>query len=351
MQLHDIATLASHVRSFARNASLTPREQDVLLLLATGTCSVGELARALGIKANTINNHLKGIFERTGVASKAELLAVLFADATARHASTQLFVRPPRVLVAERGPKEQQALEEQLERHGLSVQRVQDTSRPLTYEEVMRMRVDVVVADEKVARPLLPRYAHEEGGGELANAQGPGYVVLGNTMSNNEAAYGRFAWLRRPVGNDRIVFATLETSLASPYERSRLVRVPTDVSAILGGTLWSRLSNLSYGGAFIELAHEHMRDPRYAELGSTIQLTFELAPREPIHAQATVLWRRESPASASPAGCGVRFETVSAESNERIQQYVRSARLAALAAAVETRPRRASVPAPVLTAS
>jgi DNA-binding CsgD family transcriptional regulator len=348
MQLHDIATLASHVRSFARNASLTPREQDVLLLLATGTCSVGELARALGIKANTINNHLKGIFERTGVASKAELLAVLFADATARHASTQLFVRPPRVLVAERGPKEQQALEEQLERHGLSVQRVADASRPLTYEEVMRMRVDVVVADEKVARPLLPRYSHEEGGGELGNA--PGYVVLGNTMSNNEASYGRFAWLRRPVGNDRIVFATLETSLASPYERSRLIRVPTDVSAILGGTLWSRLSNLSYGGAFIELAHEHMRDPRYAELGTTVQLTFELSPREPIQAQATVLWRREAPGSAHAAGCGVRFDSVSAESTERIQQYVRSARLASLAAAVETRPRRASVPPPALSA-
>jgi DNA-binding CsgD family transcriptional regulator len=348
MQLHDIATLASHVRSFARNASLTPREQDVLLLLATGTCSVGELARALGIKANTINNHLKGIFERTGVASKAELLAVLFADATARHASTQMFVRPPRVLVAERGPKEQQALEEQLERHGLSVQRVADPTRPLTYEEVMRMRVDVVVADEKVARPLLPRYAHDEGGGELSNA--PGYVVLGNAMNNTEASYGRFAWLRRPVGNDRIVFATLETSLASPYERSRLLRVPTDVSAIVGGTLWSRLSNLSYGGAFIELAHEHMRDPRYAELGTNLQITFELSPREPIHAQATILWRREAPVSGLPAGCGVRFDHVTAESNDKIQQHVRSTRLASLAAAVETRPRRASLPPAALSA-
>jgi len=330
MQVHDISTLATHVRSFARNASLTPREQDVLLLLATGTCSVGELARALGIKANTVNNHLKGIFERTGVASKAELLAVLFADATARHAATQLFSRPPRVLVAERGPKEQLALEQQLERHGLSVQRFPD-SRPLTYEEIVRLRVDVVVADEKVARPLMPRYTHDEGGEELAGREGPGYVVLGSQMNGNENAYGRFAWLRRPVSNDRIVFAALETSLSSPYERSRLVRVPTDVSAIVAGSMWSRISNLSYGGAFVELAHEHLRDSRNAEL----------APREPIHVQATVLWRRDAPASGRGAGCGIRFEGLSAENAERIQSFVRTRRLEALAAAVETRPRRA----------
>ena len=340
MQVHDIATLATHVRSFARNASLTPREQDVLLLLATGTCSVGELARALGIKANTVNNHLKGIFERTGVASKAELLAVLFADATARHAATQLFSRPPRVLVAERGPKEQQALEQQLERHGLSVQRFPD-SRPLTYEEVMRLRVDVVVADEKVARAVMPRYTHDEGGDELGGHQGPGYVVLGAQMNGNENAYGRFAWLRRPVTNDRIVFAALETSLSSPYERSRLVRVPTDVSAIVAGSMWSRLSNLSYGGAFVELAHEHLRDSRNAEIGTTMQLTFELAPREPIHAQATVLWRRDAPAGGRGAGCGIRFDSLSAENTERVQSFVRTRRLEALAAAVETRPRRA----------
>lgn len=341
MQVHDIATLATHVRSFARNASLTPREQDVLLLLATGTCSVGELARALGIKANTVNNHLKGIFERTGVASKAELLAVLFADATARHAATQLFSRSPRVLVAERTAAEQHALEQQLEQHGLAVQRGSD-SRQLGYEEVMRLRVDVVIADEKIARPLMPRYAHEEGGGELGGQQGPGYVVLGSQMNDSESSYGRFAWLRRPVDNDRIVFAALETSLSSPYERSRLVRVPTDVSAIVGGSMWSRLSNLGYGGAFVELAHDHMRDARVTEVGAGLQLTFELTPREPIHAQATVLWRRDAPAGGRAAGCGIRFENLSPEAAERIQSFVRTRRLEGLAAAVETRPRRAS---------
>lgn len=340
--MNDIATLATHVRSFARAASLTPREQDVLLLLATGTCSVGELARALGLKPNTVNNHLKGIFERTGVASKTELLAVLFADATGRHAATQLFLRPPRVLVAERGPKEQLALEQQLERHGLSVQRAPASAHPLTYEEVVRMRVDVVVADEKAARPLLPRYAHEEGGAELSATQGPGYVVLGSSMGGNENSYGRFAWLRRPVANDRIVFATLETSLTSPYERSRLLRVSTDVSAIVSGALWARLSNLSYGGAFVELAHEHLRDARNVDVGATMQLTFELAPREPIHAQAVVLWKRNSPDAGRPAGCGIRFESLSTENTERIQQHVRLNRLNALAAAVETRPRRAA---------
>jgi hypothetical protein len=200
----------------------------------------------------------------------------------------------------------------------------------------------VIVADEKLARPLLPRAKHADGGTELSNAQGPGYVVLGSSVGGDENALGRFAWLRRPVGNDRIVFAALETSLVSQYERSRLVRVSTDISAIVSGALWARLSNLSYGGAFVELAHEHLRDPRNADVGSTMQLTFELTPREPIHARATVLWKRETPDSGRPAGCGIRFESLAAESTDRVQQFVRSRRLDALAAAVETRPRRAA---------
>ena len=335
MQVHDISTLATHVRSFARNASLTPREQDVLLLLATGTCSVGELARALGIKANTVNNHLKGIFERTGVASKAEHArrSVRRCTACTCHAA----VLAPAARARRKRVRRSNKLWSAARRHAFRARfpdsRPHPTNRSSTAFRRRRR-------DEKVARPLSLA-TRIRSGEELGGHQSPGYVVLGSQMNGTENAYGRFAWLRRPVSNERIVFATLETSLSSPYERSRLLRVPTDVSAIVAGSMWSRISNLSYGGAFVELAHEHLRDSRNAEIGTPMQLTFELTPREPIHTQATVLWRRDTPAGGRGAGCGIRFENLTAENAERVQSFVRARRLEALAAAVETRPRRA----------
>lgn len=51
--------------------TLTPRELEVLSLLARG-CSYAETAAALGVQIGTIQTHVKSIYERLGVSSKAE---------------------------------------------------------------------------------------------------------------------------------------------------------------------------------------------------------------------------------------------------------------------------------------
>jgi DNA-binding CsgD family transcriptional regulator/PAS domain-containing protein len=64
------------VGAIAANFGLTPAETRMLEQLAGGA-SLGEVARALNISANTAKTHLSRIFSKTGVSRQADLLSLI----------------------------------------------------------------------------------------------------------------------------------------------------------------------------------------------------------------------------------------------------------------------------------
>jgi DNA-binding CsgD family transcriptional regulator len=58
---------------------LTPREIDVAHRLARGLATV-EIARELHLSRYTVQDHLKSVYEKTGVSSRGELVAKMYAD-------------------------------------------------------------------------------------------------------------------------------------------------------------------------------------------------------------------------------------------------------------------------------
>lgn len=62
--------------------ALTPREQDVTGLVLRGL-PTKLVARRLGISVWTVTTHLRSIYDKLGVASRAELAAVALQDARA----------------------------------------------------------------------------------------------------------------------------------------------------------------------------------------------------------------------------------------------------------------------------
>jgi len=55
-------------------SSLTPRQQEVALLVATGLSNKA-IARALGLSVATVKDHVHAIFTRLGLTSRAALIA------------------------------------------------------------------------------------------------------------------------------------------------------------------------------------------------------------------------------------------------------------------------------------
>jgi len=70
-----VAPLISDVAAHATSASLSPREREVLQLIANGQGNK-QVATELDISEATVKTYLRGIFERLGVSSRAEAVAV-----------------------------------------------------------------------------------------------------------------------------------------------------------------------------------------------------------------------------------------------------------------------------------
>jgi len=63
---------------------LTEREREVTRLVARGA-GTQEIAERLFVSPHTVRDHLKAIFAKTGVSTRGELVARLYADLHALH--------------------------------------------------------------------------------------------------------------------------------------------------------------------------------------------------------------------------------------------------------------------------
>ena len=80
--VRDVDTLESHVENLAARYALTPRERDVMALLARGNNSQ-RVEEKLSIKHNTVKFHARNVYAKLGVHSQQELIDLVASDANA----------------------------------------------------------------------------------------------------------------------------------------------------------------------------------------------------------------------------------------------------------------------------
>jgi DNA-binding CsgD family transcriptional regulator len=73
---------SARIEAFCSTHNLSPREQDVVKLLAEGLTTVA-MAERLGISPHTVRDHLKNLYRKTGTNSRSELLGLVSRAAPA----------------------------------------------------------------------------------------------------------------------------------------------------------------------------------------------------------------------------------------------------------------------------
>jgi DNA-binding NarL/FixJ family response regulator len=140
-----ISLLRSELERFADRYELTAREYDVVFLLLSGLSTVSLIAERLGLSQNTVHNHFKNVFRRTGTNSKAGLLALFLKDAIGHQASLQPFIKRPSVLLLEPDARVRANIRDALQARNMRVEEETDAANVI--ERIAKLRTDVVIAD------------------------------------------------------------------------------------------------------------------------------------------------------------------------------------------------------------
>lgn len=290
----------------------------MLFLLASGVGHVADLAKLLGLQPNTVHNHLKGIFRRSGTRSKSELLSALLLHAIERDERSARPTRRAAVLLLDAC----RALAEPLAGLGLRVHEG-CSDRP---ELGPDGRIDVAVAPwegptqaDALAERLRARF-------------GVGVELLHTASQDTNGEPSRDGGHPLPLQPGRLAFEILLRLADGPYERSRLLRVDRELPAQVDLRLETRLANIGFGGAFVVLPTEALTGPNALRVGARVELALSLPDERPIQTRATVVWTRTNGRIASPAGVGVQFMGVAGADQMRLEEFVRLQRMAGLPA-------------------
>ena len=79
MLIGKVNKLGKEKRSSYENDKLTVRENEVLAQLVNGL-AYKEIANVLGISVTTVNDHIKNIYNKLNVNSKAELISKILSE-------------------------------------------------------------------------------------------------------------------------------------------------------------------------------------------------------------------------------------------------------------------------------
>jgi DNA-binding NarL/FixJ family response regulator len=282
------------------------------------------IAERLGLSQNTVHNHFKNVFRRTGTNSKAGLLALFLKDAIGHQASLQPFIKRPSVLLVEPDARVRANIRDALQARNMRVEEETDSANII--ERIAKLRTDVVIADLGLSSPSGKDILTE-----ISERYGQNPLVL---LTTSDGSVSRRQWIERgaggvfvkPVAVDRLVFAILEHFVETPYERSRLLRVDIDVPARIDDRLEVELGNIGFGGAFIPLPTDQMSRDSFL-VGQRIQVAFSLEDANSIQTLCEIMWRRATSRPSMQSGIGVRFLNLDDTHRASVEEFVRRHKL------------------------
>lgn len=315
--MDDISTAAvglipldAELLDFSQVFSLSSRETEILRLLLSGIVSANEIAQALQVSPNTVNNHLGNIFDKAGASSKAELIATFVRHMLIQLNHCKLFTSRPKVLIVDDEPDVSGAIGDFLRNRGVQVWIETDPQQVIN--TIRSIKLDFVIAD--IAMPKIDGLELLKKIRDFHPTTPKVLLITGRQGYSVEICLdlGAVDFLTKPLHPERLFFAIMDDYIDRTYQYGNPQvdqlgnSSPTCLESekIYAGTPHT----LGFGGMFIPFATDSKEPERQLKVGEHIRFQLKLDNLlDHVLALAKVVWRRAEPGPNLRAGLGVKF--------------------------------------------
>ncbi len=318
--------LFQEIKRFGEQWELTPREKDVLHLVALGTTRIKDVATRLNLSPNTVNNHISSIFVKSQTSSKSELLTRLLLSLIDELCRYRIFRQTPRVaILAEEASVS--ALRGVLESQGCRVRIFSETAAALEFMSSEFTHFFVIDCNKKnvdvdqllrrlVELPLTWTKALVTGDAEsdqLAKWLDAGAVGFHARADLPERIFARL-----------VCHFTENLESALQFEEPLLAQLPKGKAVVELNP-----HNVGRGGVFLPREVLHRTLPVTIGVGDRIDLEFrgrEVSSSgthhpEVIEAAGEIVWLREVDNNSLRAGAGIRTIALKSECRDYLAQF------------------------------
>lgn len=308
-------TLAAELRDFAARWHLTPRETEILNLIARGVVRIKDIAEQLTLSPNTVNNHINSIFTKTQTRSKSQLLAIILDHISQRAERFRLFGRTPSLIYLGAETSETQGVMQALRQAGIACDL---TSNPETFLHQLRWGIfQFAVIDADVLSQDWTLWLKNN---RLGTDPRLHVIMVGSTNKIDCATamnFGAGDCLAKPFTAQSLYDAVMAQFVEN--DSHKLAFTHAKLSNQGSVTVKVDPSWVGRGGIFVP--HSAITT---AELdnGDVFDLQMHMPDvPTPVAGRAQVVWKR-SQANGGEAGYGARFVNLSMTDRKRIYDFV-----------------------------
>ena len=308
--------LANEAGRFCQSFRLTPRESEIVAVLAEGVTRIKDIADRLKLSPNTVNNHVNSIFMKTKARSKSQLLAMLLNRLSEELQATRYFRQSPRVIIFTRKPELSDSLVAPLQAAGFQV-RVMTTMDE--FKPNANFAPHFAIADLSMPDLDARRFCAQDGLRVVYIGQND--LVTSRCEAMN---LGAIDLCDATIEPGRIVNILLTHFIESDTDRARYVTAPVTLKAAKQAVTASS-KNLGRGGLFLSNQEVSRAFGEPLRVGDRIDIQIAVeGMQRTMNAQGEVVWIRSEQNSKTP-GTGVRllhFTSNSIEDRNTWGEYV-----------------------------
>ncbi len=306
------------IDEFGKSFSLTERETEITHLLAKKIVLPEKIANELGISVNTVNNHLKKLFAKTGTNNKADLLAAIILFLNKNKNSKQ---KKLKVLIIDDENDFCDTLSRFLETKGVETH---SSYCPINaIEESKKISVDVVISDIRMPSMNGVQLLQEL---RKAHYYEPGVIFLsgysGDYSLEDLLDKGAIGFLEKPADFEKIY--QMIVNYAGREEEPAIAPAKIkNISPYLENTLTLDRNTIGFGGFFLPTnAIKESLKPASLKCGDIVGIDFQLQNSKEKHSSVCeIAWIRLN--KNKKQGIGLRFLSLPGEAKKEVSKFVR----------------------------